>query len=115
MFFWFVKTISNLSKPNPKMFQYMCDLAGIKADETCYIGDNLEKDAIGASVAGLRGLWLNRNGRTVPDEIESITSLKKYKPNKTRQQRRRGIASFESTPVAWRVCALAFCAYPTRS
>lgn len=83
-FFQFVVTAEStgLSKPDPRMFHYLCDLVGIAASEACYIGDNLEKDAIGASRAGLRGVWLNRKGRAVPDGVESISTLGEYQSSK---------------------------------
>lgn len=85
-YFRFVVTSEStgFSKPNPRMFQYLCNLAGIDAGETSYIGDNMEKDAKGANNAGLRGVWLNRNAQPVPEGIESILSLNDYLPRKER-------------------------------
>jgi putative hydrolase of the HAD superfamily len=50
------------AKPDPKFFKMACELAKAKPNECWYIGDLLEKDAIGANNAGLNGIWLNRTG-----------------------------------------------------
>jgi len=47
----------------------------VKPETACYIGDHLHKDAIGASTAGLRGIWLNRKRHPVPEDIEAIVTL----------------------------------------
>ncbi len=69
---------TGLSKPDPMMFLSACKLANVEPCDACYIGDNLQKDAIGASQAGLRGIWLNRSNKPIPDGIESISSLTEY-------------------------------------
>lgn len=74
---------TGLSKPDPRMFQKACDLAGVPLSEACYIGDNLEKDARGATFAGMRGIWLNRRRDSVPKGVEAISSLNDDMPNKT--------------------------------
>lgn len=68
-------------KPDPRIFHRACEVAGVTPDSACYIGDNLNKDAIGASEAGLRGIWINRSGAAVPDGVESIESLLEYMPD----------------------------------
>jgi putative hydrolase of the HAD superfamily len=76
---------SGMSKPDPRMFHQACALAKAAPCDACYIGDNLEKDAIGASSAGLRGIWLNRKRRSVPMGIEAIDSLSDFRPDHTLQ------------------------------
>ena len=50
-------------KPAPEMF------AGI--DASFMIGDSLDGDVDGAQAAGIRSVWLNRNGeRRLPDDPE---------------------------------------------
>ncbi len=64
-------------KPRPEAFARACTMLGLDLERTAYVGDNLEVDAIGASAAGLRGIWLDRTGSdgTAPAGIERITSL----------------------------------------
>lgn len=53
---------AGMSKPAAEFFHLACDRAQSRPSETSYIGDNLEKDALGAIDAGLKGVWLNRAG-----------------------------------------------------
>jgi putative hydrolase of the HAD superfamily len=53
-----------LVKPNPEIFRYACSLFGVAPADAVYIGDRLHTDAIGASAAGLTGLWLSRGDAT---------------------------------------------------
>lgn len=87
-YFKFVVTAEStgFSKPNPAMFHLACDLGGKRPQDVCYIGDNLNKDAIGACNAGLRGLSLNRTGRETREDVESISSLTDYLPNQAVEQ-----------------------------
>jgi putative hydrolase of the HAD superfamily len=49
-------------KPDPSIFLHACTVFGVLPAETAYVGDRLHTDAIGASRAGLTGIWLNRDG-----------------------------------------------------
>lgn len=64
-------------KPDPRAFHEACRLLGSEPGETAYIGDALEVDAIAASAAGLRGIWLDRLGRpdAAPESVIRIASL----------------------------------------
>lgn len=86
-YFWFVATAESIgfSKPDPRMFLHACDLGEAEPHEVTYIGDNLQKDAIGASQAGLRGVWLNRSGALVPAGVETISSLSEFVPGPKRE------------------------------
>jgi putative hydrolase of the HAD superfamily len=53
-----------VTKPDPAIFEHACDLLGIPAEQAMHVGDNLDADVRGAIEAGLRGVWLNRNGST---------------------------------------------------
>lgn len=47
-------------KPHPLVFHEACRLLGTEPGETLYVGDELDVDAVAASRAGLRGVWLDR-------------------------------------------------------
>jgi len=66
---------SSYSKPNPAFFAEACHLAQKDPSDCWYIGDNLRKDAIGASDAGLRGIWLNRKPGENNHSVETCDSL----------------------------------------
>lgn len=69
-------------KPDPRIFHRVLDELGVEAGQAWHVGDNLQTDVLGASNAGLSGIWVNRRGhlRTEDDplpvaEIESIGGL----------------------------------------
>jgi len=48
-------------KPDARAFHHACQLLGWAPPQTIYVGDHLKLDAIAASDAGLRGVWLQRD------------------------------------------------------
>lgn len=50
---------AGVAKPKPLIFQQAIAMAGINAGEMVYVGDDPEKDIIGANHAGLRTIWFN--------------------------------------------------------
>lgn len=67
-------------KPNPSMFQCALRKMNLNAADVVMIGDNYQKDIIGANQCGIKALWLNRDQETRvasnnPDIIE-FTSFK---------------------------------------
>lgn len=64
-----------VAKPDPSIFTLACQHLGVSPEATVYVGDRLEVDAVAASTAGLRGVWLNRTGRQGPPGVETIDSL----------------------------------------
>ncbi|GAA3290590.1 HAD family hydrolase [Arthrobacter citreus] len=51
------------AKPDPAIFHEGVRLLGTDPACTLYVGDNLSVDALGASAAGLHGVWLDRAGQ----------------------------------------------------
>lgn len=45
-----------VEKPDPRLFQIACRVAGVAARDAVHVGDDPEKDVLGASRAGLIGL-----------------------------------------------------------
>jgi len=48
-------------KPDPRAFRHACELLGTAPNETLYVGDHVEIDAIAAKDAGLYAVWLRRD------------------------------------------------------
>jgi phosphoserine phosphatase len=69
-----------IAKPSPVIFTHALDRLGVAAADAVMVGDSLERDVRGAEAAGVRGIWLNRNG-TRPDagnghvEVSALTEL----------------------------------------
>ena len=53
-----------VAKPDPLSFHLACRRLGLTPGRTLYVGDSLEIDALGASRAGLIGVWLDRASAT---------------------------------------------------
>ncbi|WP_231648704.1 HAD family hydrolase [Saccharothrix sp. NRRL B-16348] len=66
------------AKPDRVIFDTACADLGVDLGDTVHIGDRLHADAIGARDAGMRGVWLNRQGPregALPAGISAISSL----------------------------------------
>ena len=61
------------SKPDSQIFLEACRMAAVSPSECWHIGDNLEADFQGSLSAGMKGIWLTRNGI---DSIKGATSIK---------------------------------------
>jgi len=48
------------AKPDARIFEHACALFGVPVSSAVYIGDRLRTDALGAAMAGLTGVWLDR-------------------------------------------------------
>jgi len=54
---------AGVAKPEPLIFQQALTMAEAKPHEMVYVGDDPEKDIIGANHAGLRTIWFNPSHR----------------------------------------------------
>jgi putative hydrolase of the HAD superfamily len=57
------------AKPDARIFEHACSVFGVAPSEVAYVGDRLRTDAIGASAAGLTGVWLDRLGAASANEL----------------------------------------------
>jgi HAD superfamily hydrolase (TIGR01509 family) len=51
-----------VAKPDPAIFLAGCQTLGVMPSEAVYVGDDVLLDVQGAQIAGMRGVWMNRNG-----------------------------------------------------
>lgn len=54
------------SKPSPGFFAFIVNDLGLQSSEIVMVGDNYEVDVVGANRAGIRAVWLCRDGSAVP-------------------------------------------------
>lgn len=64
------------AKPYPEAFTLACERLAVHPAIVTYIGDRLDVDAEAATAAGLRGVWLDRQGGGDRDYKPTINSLK---------------------------------------
>jgi len=53
-------------KPNPEFMWAAARELGVEAEECLVVGDSLNADIAGAKAAGMRSVWVNRDGLPVP-------------------------------------------------
>jgi 2-haloalkanoic acid dehalogenase type II len=58
------------AKPDRRIFQALLQGAGLDPGQVLYAGDDPWVDVEGARTAGLRAAWVNRFGRSWPEELE---------------------------------------------
>ncbi|MQY06233.1 HAD family hydrolase [Actinomadura macrotermitis] len=63
------------AKPAPEIFRTACAELGLPPERVAYVGDRLATDAVGATEAGLYGVWLDRPGSGGAADVPRITSL----------------------------------------
>jgi putative hydrolase of the HAD superfamily len=67
------------AKPDPRIFERACELAGIAAPDVIHVGDRDDVDVLGATRAGLRAAWLDRHGAGVAErtshDVARLTTL----------------------------------------
>ncbi|MGC9346001.1 MAG: HAD family hydrolase [Candidatus Bathyarchaeales archaeon] len=64
----------NKAKPDEEIFLYALDKLHVRPEEALFIGDSVKYDYEGAKKAGLRPLFIDREGKTSKN-IETIRSL----------------------------------------
>ena len=62
-------------KPDPRVYREACRLLGAEPGEAVCIGDSLEWDVLGATAAGLRGVWLDRGGVGTSHPVARVSRL----------------------------------------
>lgn len=55
-------------KPDRLMFTRALAELGLGADEVLHVGDSLTNDVRGAAEVGIRAVWVNRRGRSLPPD-----------------------------------------------
>lgn len=50
-------------KPDPGIFRHICRELGVAAADCVMVGDNPERDVAGARAAGMKAVWVQRQGR----------------------------------------------------
>lgn len=70
----FVVALDDLGvgKPDPRVFAEACRRFGVSPDQVVYVGDDVARDAVGASACGLTGVWLDRFGSAPPPEVDLV-------------------------------------------
>jgi putative hydrolase of the HAD superfamily len=58
------------SKPDARIFAHLLRSAGVDPPQVLHVGDDPHADVDGARAAGMQAVWLNRDARPWPEELE---------------------------------------------
>jgi putative hydrolase of the HAD superfamily len=61
-----------VGKPQPAVFNVVLEQLAVPAHTTLMVGDSLERDMLGASRVGLKGIWINRQGQPDNHQYASL-------------------------------------------
>jgi putative hydrolase of the HAD superfamily len=64
-----------IGKPDRAIFERALEAVGAGPHEAVMVGNNLEKDVDGAIGAGLRAIWINREGGPAPPGVLAVRDL----------------------------------------
>ena len=59
-------------KPDPRIFTYALDKAGVSADEVAHVGDDLKDDYLGARNVGMHSFLLDHSNNFSNSELENV-------------------------------------------
>ncbi|MCL4341515.1 MAG: HAD family hydrolase [Candidatus Thermoplasmatota archaeon] len=68
------------SKPDPRIFQYTINKMGVSLEDSVMVGDTLEADILGAKRSGMKSIWLNRFGKSIPEGYDDVREIDSYFP-----------------------------------
>jgi putative hydrolase of the HAD superfamily len=81
------------AKPKREVFDYIEEKIELDQTKTVYIGDNFEKDIIGAKQAGWQAVWMNHRKKDLPANAT-------YKPDKEVHSAKELLDLFEKS-LSW--------------
>jgi putative hydrolase of the HAD superfamily len=64
-----------LHKPDPRIFELACRRLGVAPAAAAHVGDHYYADVLGAQVAGLVPVLIDRKGVCLPEGLEAIRTL----------------------------------------
>lgn len=64
-----------LHKPDPRIFELACSRLGVPVEAAAHVGDHYYADVLGAQVAGLTPVLIDRKGICLPEGMEAIRTM----------------------------------------
>lgn len=73
---------AGVEKPNPRMFNMILDKLNSRSEDSLFVGDDLERDILGAEGVGMAAMWLGGHDRE--NAIASLEDVKKRLENESK-------------------------------
>lgn len=70
-----ISSLAHAAKPAPRIFEVALEKHAVDPDEAVHVGDSLTEDVEGARKAGLTGVYLDREGISIPPSVHTVTTL----------------------------------------
>lgn len=61
-------------KPDPVPFRLALSQLGVAPEGAAMVGDTRDRDVLGARRTGIRAIWLNRSGATLPNDADPLAT-----------------------------------------
>ncbi len=71
----FISETIGHAKPKREIFDFVEKKLKLNQSKTVYVGDNFEKDIIGAKQAGWKAIWMNHRNRVLPHDTSDQPDL----------------------------------------
>jgi len=75
-----ISSLAHAAKPAPKIFELALEKHAVDAADAMHVGDSITDDVEGARKAGLKAVWLARNGKQPPPGVAAIRTLDELLP-----------------------------------
>lgn len=74
---WTISSLVGIEKPEPAIFKSALSAMSVAPEDAVHVGDNYEEDIRGARRAGMRAVWLVRDGQceAADCDCEQVTGL----------------------------------------
>lgn len=74
--FFFTSSEIGYKKPDPRFFLHICQKLNLLPFECLMIGNELNKDILGAKTAGLQTIWFNEKNIKSDENVITISNMK---------------------------------------
>ncbi len=72
--------LAGCAKPDPRFFQMAAASQGLTCEQVLHVGDDAHLDVVGALLAGMSAVWLNREGKDWPASAQAVLGAPRPAP-----------------------------------
>lgn len=64
-----------MHKPDPRVFEYACEMLGVEPREAAHVGDHHYSDIVGATAVGMQAILIDRHGTATADALATLDEI----------------------------------------